>query len=203
MATKRKRGDSFAYIIKRRGVLPKPIHLSFTDEAKGDAYVAHLEKLLDAGIVPEEFKQDVKPVVTLSHAVSAYLESVHVGQEDSSLLAVLDKRIGSARLEEINYAWAESWVAGLRIDLSPSTVRHYVGALARCVDWLVRGEKTMLVSNPLRMLPKRYATTEGKTDTERDRRLQAGEEERILAKSCQAQSRKAGKGRSRFGMATI
>lgn len=183
MATKvKKSASSWAYTIKRKALLPKPIYLTFDDEEKGDFYVAHLEKLLDAGIVPEEFSQERKKVVTLSNAILAYLDAVHVGREDYALLAVLDKRIGDAKLEAINYAWAENWIVGLRVDLSPSTIRHYVGALARCIDWLVRGEKTMLVANPLRMLPKRYATTEGgKVDTERDRRLQDGEEERILA----------------------
>lgn len=181
MATKRKRGDTFHYVIKRKGILPKPFHISFHDEAEGDSYVAQLEREIDSGFVPDELLHDSKAVTTLSQAIRSYLDKVHVGQEDSTLLAVLDKRVGSVKLSEVNYAWAEKWVAGMRVDLAPSTVRHYVGALARCIDWLVRGEKTMLVSNPLRMLPKRYATSEGgKKDTERDRRLQAGEEERIL-----------------------
>lgn len=181
MATKRQRGNSFAYTIKRKGVLPKPVHLTFDDESEGDAYVAHLEKLLDAGIVPDEFTQDRKPTVTLSHAIRAYLDSVHISNDDHKILMVLDTRVGSARLESVNYSWAEKWVAGLMIDLAPSTVRHQVGALARCLDWLVRSEKSMLVSNPLRMLPKRYATSSAKQDEERDRRLLDGEEARILA----------------------
>lgn len=181
MATKVKRGASWAYTIKRKSILPKPIYISFEDEAKGDAYVAHLEKLLDAGIVPDEFSQARVPTVTVANAIHAYLDAAHVSHDDSKLLSVLEKNIGDVKLDAVNYAWAETWVAGLRLKSAPSTVRHYVGALARCLDWLVRGEKSMLVANPLRMLPKRYATSTGKTDTERDRRLKDGEEDEILA----------------------
>lgn len=42
--------------------------------------------------------------------------------------------------------------------LASSTIRHYVEVLARCLDWLVRRQDTMLVSNPLRRLPKKHAT---------------------------------------------
>lgn len=182
MATKVQKGpSSWAYTIKRKAILPRPIHLTFNDEAKGDAYVAHLEKLIDAGMVPDEFSQARAPTVTVGHAIHAYLDAVHVSHDDAKLLGVLDKRIGGTRLEAVNYSWAEEWVAGLRIDMSPATVRHYVGALARCFDWLVRHGKSMLVANPLRQLPKRYAVAMGKADVERDRRLHAGEEPNILA----------------------
>lgn len=35
MATKRRRGDSWQYTIKRAGLLPQPVYLSFTSEAEG------------------------------------------------------------------------------------------------------------------------------------------------------------------------
>jgi len=72
-------------------------------------------------------------------------------------------------------------------NLSPSTIRHYVGALARCMDWGIR--KGYLTTNPLRLLPKRYATytdadsvvAEKRIDQHRDRRLSVEEEKRVRA----------------------
>ena len=79
--------------------------------------------------------------------------------------------------------WAETWISGLRASgRAPGTIRKMVGALARCLDWVLRREDTLLVSNPLRVLPRRYSTTAaGRKDAERDRRLKDGEEARILA----------------------
>lgn len=181
MATKVRRGNSWAYTIKRKSLLPKPIYLTFDDEQEGDAYVLHLEKLLDAGIVPEEFKQDKRPKATLNHVIDAYLEKVHVPDSDQRILLVVGKRVGSMRLDDVNYAWCEKWVDGMKQGMAPSTIRHHVGALARCLDWLIRRGETVLVANPLRMLPKRYATSAEKKDQERDRRLSAEEEKAIRA----------------------
>lgn len=77
-------------------------------------------------------------------------------------------------------------------NLSPTTIRHHVGALARCLDWLTsHGD---LPFNPLRQLPRGYATYtaldgeeaarnngRAKVDVERDRRLTGEEERRIRA----------------------
>ncbi|UXZ83494.1 site-specific integrase [Burkholderia multivorans] len=76
--------------------------------------------------------------------------------------------------------------------LSPSTIRHNVGALARCFDWVVKSGTPMLAVNPLRLLPKRYATytdedrvaveaqdVAAKDDVHRDRRPSAAEEAEI------------------------
>ncbi|MCA8316362.1 hypothetical protein LGN43_18935 [Burkholderia multivorans] len=76
--------------------------------------------------------------------------------------------------------------------LSPSTIRHNVGALARCFDWVVKSGTPMLAVNPLRLLSKRYATyadedrvgveaqdVAAKDDVHRDRRLSAAEEVEI------------------------
>ncbi len=55
MVMKRRKAGAWEYCIKRQGVLPRPVYLRFKDEAEGDAYVARLGKLLDAGQVPPEF----------------------------------------------------------------------------------------------------------------------------------------------------
>ncbi len=72
--------------------------------------------------------------------------------------------------------------------LAPSTIRHPVGALARCFDWVLKMHPQALQGHPLRTLPKRYAvygeedrrtTDGGRADVARDRRLLEGEEGRI------------------------
>ena len=181
MATKVQKGASWAYTIKRKSLLPKPIYLTFDDEAQGDAYVSNLEKLLDHGVVPEEFTQAKSPKVFLKHAIDGYIDKVHVPDTDAKLLAGLRREIGDKRLDAIDYQWTESWVNSMKVSLAPSTVRHYVGALARCLDWTIRLGTTSLMANPLRMLPKRYATSADKQDVSRDRRLSDSEERAIRA----------------------
>ena len=192
MATKRKRSSSsWEFIIRRKGLLPKPVYLTFSDEKEGDEYVKRVEALLDRGVVPPELLADrADSVKTLADAIRAYRLAVAVPATDAALLAVVQDRQGSKTLSTINYPWAESWVASMKREsgLSPSTIRHYVGATARCLDWMVRKSPELLPGNPLRLLPKRYAaytdadTAAGcarKTDQERDRRLAPAEEKRI------------------------
>ena len=194
MATKRKRGSSWEFIVRRKEMLLRPLYLTFTTEEEGDQYVKKLEALLDAGVVPEEFRERRGELVTIADAAREYLAVQQVLASDKRCLAVVISRIGTMRLSSITYAWAESWVSGLKRErnLSPSTIRHHVGALARCFDWGARRAVTGLAVNPLRQLPKLYATYndsdasaaralqgDARADVERDRRLQAGEEPRI------------------------
>lgn len=184
MATKRQRGKgSWEFVVRRKGLLPKPISLTFYSEAEGDTYIAHLEKLLDKGIVPDEFKKKSNPITTLGMAIFAYIDEVHITDDDIVILNSIHRSIKDRDLSNVKYAWAEAWVKELRSDnLSPSTIRKKVGALARCLDWVLRRENTMLASNPLRVLPKRYATSQtGRKDIVRDRRLDPGEDEKIFA----------------------
>lgn len=190
MASKRQRSNgSWEFVVKRHNLLPKPIHLTFADEAEGDAYCDHLEKLLDANIIPEEFKKTSKAIITIGQAIIGYTDAVHITDDDVAILGHLRHSLGKRTLDKADYPWAEQWIRELQASgAAPSTIRKKVGALARCFDWLVRRKNTMLVANPLRMLPKRYATTAtGRKDVERDRRLLPGingqddEETRILA----------------------
>jgi integrase len=194
MATKRKRKSSWEFVVRRKGLLPKPLYLTFTSEEEGDRYVAKLEALLDRGVVPDEFRRQSGELVTIEDAVREYVAATHVPPSDKRCLAIVVDRIGATRLITITYAWVEAWVAGLKRErnLSPTTIRHHVGALARCFDWGARRGIATLAVNPLRQLPKRYATysdseasavwaADGnvRVDVERDRRLQPDEERRI------------------------
>lgn len=197
MATKRRRGsNNWEFVIKRKALLPRPLYLTFASEQEGDRYVQRLEALLDLGVVPEEFRRQQGEIVTVEDAAREYLAAQHVPESDQRPLAVVVSRVGATRLREIDYAWAEGWVNGLKREqqLSPTTIRHHVGALARCFDWGSRRGIAALAINPLRQLPKGYAVYseadaksvrtrngEVREDVHRDRRLADGEEERIRA----------------------
>lgn len=191
MATKRKRGARWEYCVKRKHLLPKPLYLSFDSESEGDNYIERLERLLDQGYVPKEFLQTEAEFSTVGDVIRGYLLAAHVKPNDRDLVGVIYARIGKTRLTAINYQWAEDWIAGMKRAerFAPGTIRHYVGALARCFDWAHRQAIPELAVNPLRMLPRGYASygpADGAAveDVHRDRRLSAEEEEairRILA----------------------
>lgn len=196
MATKRLRpSGTWEYIIRRSKLLPKPLSLTFQTEEEGDAYVARLEQLLDAGIVPTDVIEQREMISTTLDAIREYLRRVSVPDSDAQVLNTLLGRLPSKALTTVDYEWAERWVTGMKRQqyLSPSTIRHNVGALARCFDWVVKSGTPMLAVNPLRLLPKRYATytdedrvaveaqdVAAKEDVHRDRRPSAAEEAEIL-----------------------
>lgn len=195
MATKRLRGSSWEYTVRRVGVLAKPLYLTFADEAEGDEYVRRLEAQLDRGHVPIELLEPVGRRLALRDHVHKYLQDQHVSLADRACLRIVAGRLPVAlQVHELSFVWATAWVTRMKREdnHAPSTIRHHVGALARCCDWLTsRGD---MAFNPLRMLPKGYATytaedqrvVEGnagaaKRSTERDRRLEGDDEARIRA----------------------
>lgn len=156
-------------------------------------------KQLAAGIIPEEVSVGEERVTTIGAAIKQYLAANSVKSGDQEQLMVNYVRIGATLLKDVDYNWVERWVSYMKLThhLAPSTIRKHVGALARCFDWLMRTEKSTLIRNPLRLLPVGYSlynehesaklASQGKqvrTDEERDRRLEEGEEpeiRRILA----------------------
>lgn len=191
MATKRQRGNTWHYTVKRSGLLPRPIYLTFDTEAEGDAYVERLEALLDRGVVPEAFLRRQHALQTVGEAIREYMRAVHISGDDESRLGVILEQRRSERLTAVDYGWCEAFVQKLKIEqAAPSTIRKHVGALARCFDWVNRRHADALPTNPMRQLPRGYATYSeadrkklggGREDTERDRRLEPGEEGRIRA----------------------
>ncbi|MFM0660104.1 site-specific integrase [Paraburkholderia sediminicola] len=197
MSTKRMRpSGTWEYTIRRKNVLPKPLSLTFETEEEGDAYVRRVEQLLDAGILPEDLVAQRGSVVTIDDAIRSYLGKVSLPPSDVSLLNTLLDRWKGHALTSVDYAWTEQWVATMkrRDVMAPSTIRHYVGALARCFDWIVKSGNASLPINPLRILPKRYATYTDedagavraqdkapKRDIERDQRLYGDPERNVRA----------------------
>lgn len=191
MASKRKRGEVWEYTVKRAGVLDKPLYLTFASEAEGDAYCRTLEALLDKGIVPSGH-QPQNSVRTIASLVREYERDAHPSAKDSGAFGPLLAKHGTVPLASITAAWVDTWISEMkRIEvLAPATIRARVGALARCVDWGMRKDYLTHPANPLRTLPDGYAqytqadkalSGGGRVDVERDRRLDPGEFERLLA----------------------
>jgi integrase len=180
LAHKRFRNNRYHYTVSSK-ILPNGrVYLTFDNEAEGDEYTKKLESLLAAGKVPQEFLNKKHAIDTVADAIDAYLDNLDVPESDQLLLGVTRKRIGITKLSKLNYAWADEYVSTMKANnLSPSTIRHHVGALARCLDWIKRRGDTFMLSNPLRELPKRYASGH-KDEFERDRRLSAEEEAEVM-----------------------
>lgn len=192
MAGKRLVGNGkWQYTFKRAGVLDKPIYLTFDSEEEGDAYARKLEALLEHGIVPTEFRGQDAPA-TLSDLVRRYEQEAHPSGKDQGALRAALKQWGDTPLRKINAAWVDERISAMkRVEkLAPASIRARIGALARATDWGMRKEILVMPDHPFRTLPDGYAQY-SKADTaaagvkrqdiERDRRLEKGEDERILA----------------------
>ena len=191
LASYRKRGKSYEFKVTRRKILPAPGYRCFTFDTieEGEMYCTRLERLLDQGIVPSEIlnKPSVELVRSVADLMKEYQRVTTVTENDRRLLRVDERRIGGMKASSVNYDWAELWVTEMkqRLNLSPGSIRHHVGSVARCFDWAVK--KGYLMVNPLRALPKGYAKytkedkkyVQPKTDQERERRLERDEEMRI------------------------
>ena len=192
MAGKRKtRTGKWEFVVKKAGLLPKPLYLTFETEAEGDAYCARLEALLARGVVPAQHLV-AQPVMTVAALVREYERDAHPSPKDRGALGPVLRAHGDFQLDGINAAWVDAWIQKMkRVEkLAPATIRARVGALARCTDWGVRKGLLSLPDNALRNLPDGYAQYTktdaalahgARVDVERDRRLEPGEYERILA----------------------
>ncbi|HEX7909153.1 MAG TPA: site-specific integrase [Paraburkholderia sp.] len=183
---------TWQYVFKKSGLLEKPIYLTFKTEVEGDEYARRLDALLDNGIVPTELKRGAH-VSTIAELVREYERDAHPSLKDQGAIrAVLKACADDTLLSAITAGWVDDWISSMkRIEkIAPATIRARVGALARCTDWGMRKGYLTMPDHPLRTLPDGYAQYT-KTDTaiagvkrediERDRRLEPGEYEKILA----------------------
>lgn len=181
---------TWQYVFKKKGVLDKPLYLTFSTEAEGDEYAAKLEALLSRGIVPLEH-QKTEQVLTIADLIGDYEREAHPSPKDIASLKTIVPIHGTVHLTEINAAWVDHWIAQMkRIDkVAPTTIHAKVGALARATDWGMRKGFLTMPDHALRSLPNGYAqytkadaAVAGvlRKDNERDRRLEPGEWEKIL-----------------------
>jgi len=189
MATKRLRSSgNWEYVVRRKGLLKKPVYLTFDTEEEGDREVTKLEAMLDKGIIPQQLQQPSKAISTVPEAIEEYQGIVAVGESDKPLLAALSRIHKGIALSTVNYEWVENWITSMKRErkIAPSTIRHHVGALSRCFNWSVK--KDIMLQNPILLLEKGYASYTDKdakvagvrrVDQERDRRISTKEEESI------------------------
>jgi integrase len=180
-------------------LLGKPYYATFDTAEQAQAYGEHLDRLLAQGIVPVallERPQAQQASWALARCMLEYVKENHVPVSDQKLLDTIRPHLASQATAHLNYDWAECWIREMKRvhNLAPSTIRHRHGALARCFDWMLRKHPEVMVQNPLRLLKRGFASyTEAdrlvmqasgkniKEDVQRDRRLEPGEEPRIVA----------------------
>lgn len=179
--------------------LLKPFYATFSTREEAVAYSNHLTALLSQGIVPQTLSVDEgarRSSWTIQRCIAEYVRADSVPLSEVKLLETINNRLKDVRTSSIDYDWAEAWVRHMKRveNLSPSTLRHRHGALARCLDWVCRRHPQVMSTNPLRLLKRGFATYtsddskhavanggKAKKDVERNRRLDAEEESRILA----------------------
>lgn len=164
MATVRVMGSGFQVRVKSK-LLPKDFYATFDTEQDAQRYGEQLDRLLKQGIVPKDLME--RPQIdrkgwTVQRCVTEYLRAGGVKLSEQKLLDTVIQDIGTDGTWHMNFQWGDAWVKRMKRDpnqnLAPSTIRHRVGALARCLDWVCRFHTDILIANPLRSLRKGFAT---------------------------------------------
>lgn len=191
----------------RSKLLPKPVYMTFDDQAEAEQYGQQVDQLLAAGVVPAGLVQQTasapKPTERLRFVLVAWINTGQPAATDIPVLELLVDEVGKVLIADLTYKWAEAWVRSLKLErnFAPGTIRKRVGSLSRCLDWWLRQHPDAMVGNPLRLLsrgaasytPKDRADIEAlnaaagdlakqkvaKEDVQRERRLLPGELERI------------------------
>jgi len=196
MASVRKTpGGKFELCIQHK-LLPRRVYLTFTDEEQATQYGEQCDRLLRSGVVPAGLVENkVKPQERLSIILRSWINSGTPAATEVDVLARLQNELGTLRIDDLTYTWAQAWVQDLKLvaNYSPGTIRKRIGALSRCLDDYLRKHPNVQVANPLRLLPRGAATYNAKdaaqaeklklkvkTDVVRDRRVEPGEYKRII-----------------------
>ncbi len=199
MASIKKTPNGSFQLTIRNKLLPKTFWMTFSTYEEAERFGQHVDGLLAQGIVPESFhKAAAKPSASWSvdRCIAEYVRGNDVPVSDLKILDTVRPQLVGVATSLINYDWAEMWIRQMkrRDNLSPSTIRHRHGAVARCLDWVVAKHPDILGTNPLRSLKRGFSAyspedskqvllkgAAPKADEPRNRRLDADEEERILA----------------------
>lgn len=179
-------------------LLPKAFWATFDTYEVADTYARQLEGLLAQGIVPASLLERSTPTHqnwSVARCMAEYIRENDVPLSEIKLLDTLRTTFLTIDTGSLSFDWAEGWVRQMKREsnFAPSTIRHRVGALARCLDWMARKHPDLLAQNPLRLLKRGFSAYSdedrrqlalkgkaGKVDIERDRRLDIDEEVRIL-----------------------
>ena len=185
------------------GLLPRAFFATFDTEREARDYGDQLQAMLDRGVVPQEL---VAPAPKgddplLIEVIRAYVKAAPVTASDDALVGHMLPELVGTRISTITYLWVDRYVKDLKLKrskpIAPSTIRKRIGVLGRVLDWhwrRVTPQGKLPPANPLRLLPRGYSLySQGeanelaksdkvaKRDQVRNRRLEPGEEERILA----------------------
>lgn len=198
MASFKKTPSGAVQLCVRNKLLPKTLWATFDTDEQARAYAKQLEGLLAQGIVPTMLLERTKSsteIWTVSRCMTEYQRHNSLPLSETKLLDTIRPALATVTTGHLNYDWAEGWISTMKRErnLSPSTIHHRHGALARCFDWMTRKHPDIMAQNPLRLLKRGFAvyTPEdeqhlamqgkaAKVNEERDRRLYDGEEARIL-----------------------
>lgn len=173
-------------------------YFTFDTEAEANAYADQWKLMKLRGIEPPQ--ELLRPVATtgptLGNIVRQWASSGLAAPTQKSALDSLFSEVGFVKLEDADYAWLSAYVQSLKVkkNLAPNSIRHRVQALGRSIDEYARHNPKQKIANPVRLLPKGYAsytdldkklvTAAGgapKADVHRDRRLHPGEQDKIIA----------------------
>lgn len=172
-------------------------YFTFDTEAEANAYAEQWRIMKMSGIEPpaELLKTKALTDATLAQVVRAWANSGHAAPTQQSALGSLVMEVGAIRLEDATYAWLNKYLQHLKVEknLAPGSIRHRIQALGRCIDEWMRHHPGLVMQNPVRLLPKGYSSYNerdramveaagktAKTDVSRDRRLNPGEEAKIV-----------------------
>ena len=173
-------------------------YFTFDTEAEANAYGEqwHLMKMANIDPPAELLKPTPTVSKTLGYVVRQWANSGLAAPSQQSPLGSLMSEVGDVKLSDANYAWLSGYVQQLKVknNLAPNSIRHRIQALGRAIDEYLRHNQDVVMQNPVRLLPKGYSSYtdvdkrlaeanggKHKVDVTRDRRLHAGEEQKIIA----------------------
>jgi integrase len=199
-----KRGESKFQLRVTDKLLPKPFIHTFEDESSARNYGEQLRTLLKRGVVPRELLEgptETKDDLLFDQVIRGYLANNAIARTTEDTVAVIRTEVAGVRLSQITYEWVEGYVAGLKQrkhkNLTPGSIRKRVGVLATIMNWHIarstsKGQAPM--ANVFKLLPTGYSLysrtdaqllqargQKPKRDTQRDKRLHPGDEEKILS----------------------
>lgn len=174
-------------------------YFTFDTEAQATAYGEQWRAMKQAGIDPpvEMLQPTTVAGKSLGYVVRQWANSGLAAPSQQVTLGSLIAEVGDVRLADATYSWLAGYVRGLKTrqrNLAPGSIRHRVQALGRAIDEHMRHNPTLVMVNPVRLLPKGYSSYSDidarlaqaggstiKRDVARERRLHPGEQERIVA----------------------
>lgn len=145
-------------------LLHRPFFFTFDSDTEAWSYGRQLQALLDRGVVPAELltaaPRGENPL--LIEMIRAYIKGAPVTASDEALLGWMLEELAGVRLADATFAWVDGYVRKLKLErnLSPSTIRKRIGAMARVTDWHLRRvtpPDQVPPVNPFRLLPVGYS----------------------------------------------